>query len=82
MNSLYGIKIKTENSIELLTGLVKVYCLSKQLKGGEDKRLRNKLEVLLAYYIKYGYNDNAKIANQVKEIISQRRKLSFKNQRL
>lgn len=60
MNEVFGIIINSENDIELLTGIINLYCLAKQLKLGDDKKLRNKLIVLLSYYVKYGYSKDTK----------------------
>ena len=58
-NQTYIARIACDNEIEVLTALVQLYATSVMLRKG-DKKLRNKLTTLLAYYIKYDYNKKTK----------------------
>lgn len=69
---VFSLKVECNNEIEILSALVNLYATSVHIRKDRPP-LRPKLVTVLAYYVKYGYN------NVTKEMISKSLKVKKLN---
>ncbi len=57
---LYGFRIVTDDEIEMLQNITYLYAAIRYRSGGDREQLSGNLVTTLAFYLKYGFNKQAK----------------------